>query len=283
MKNNRNVFAIERMAKLFNISRSSYYNWLTRRPSNRALKNKLLLEKIHKIFDHSKKIYGAIKITQELSKNSEHHNKKKIARLMSNNGLFSIRNRKFRVQTTVVDPAAKYSPNLLDRNFHVTNPNKVWVSDITYIQSKEKLLYLCVIIDLFSRKVIGWSIADNMRTNLVMRALIMAYRNRKPSKGLIFHSDRGSQYTSTKFRMLMSLFNMQQSMSRKGNCYDNACAESFFSCLKTEAIYPHGIYETEIMARMSIFQYIEIFFNKDRLHSYLGYKSPEEFELLKSA
>ena len=279
IKNNKSEFPIEKMAHFLSIPKSSYYRWLSGKKSIREKKDSCILEKIKVIYTKSKKTYGAMKITMELKKSNLVYDKKKIARIMSKNQIFSIKTKKFRIQTTVVDKNATYSPNLLDRKFQVNLPNKVWVSDITYIQTKQKVVYLCTVLDLYSRKIVGWAMADNMKTSLVVKAFTKAYRSRKPETGLLFHSDRGSQYTSKKFRKLMELLKINQSMSRKGNCWDNSCAESFFGNLKTETVYPNKMYLNEEEARADIFQYIEIFYNKNRSHSYLGFISPEEYEM----
>ena len=278
MKKEKHNFPIEKMAKILGVSKTSYYNWINKKQSNKHFQDIILLEKIKIIFKKSDSAYGYKRVTKEIRK-TEIHNEKKIQRIMKENGLFAVQNKAFKPQTTIVDENAVFSPNLLEQNFYTDAPDKVWVSDITYININGKFLYLCVILDLYSRKIVGWAMADHMKTSLLISAFTQAVRKRNPVAGLIFHSDRGTQYTSKIFRKLLKLKSMKQSMSRKGNCYDNACVESFFSSLKREKINKYKNIESEAMAHSLVFQYIEIFYNKYRLHSYLDYKSPEEFEL----
>ena len=201
----------------------------------------------------------------------------RVAKIMKNIGLSAQIKRKFRVLTTNSSHSYPISPNLLNQDFHVSEPNKAWVSDITYVKSAKGWLYLCVILDLFSRKVVSWSLADHMRTEMVIEALDRAVEPNKPQAGLIFHSDRGSQYASYRFRDKLNEYKFVSSMSRKGSCYDNAVAESFFGSLKVEEIHKNK-YLNIFEVRRSIFEYIEIFYNRNRKHSYLGYKSPIKFE-----
>jgi len=264
------------MCQVLNVSRSGYYSWLNRTPSKRKLENEELKIKIAEIYWQSRGTYGSPRIHEKLKKEGYHYNIKRIARLMKELGLKAIQKRKFKV-TTDSNHNYPVKENLLKREFDVDTPNKAWVSDITYISTQEGWLYLTVIIDLYSRKVVGWSMNKRMTKQLVIDALIMAVKKRKPSKGLIFHSDRGSQYASHDFQNSLLRYGMKSSMSRKGDCWDNAVAESFFSSLKIELIY-HNRYQYRSQARQDIFEYIEVFYNKDRLHSYLDYKSPEEYE-----
>ena len=199
---------------------------------------------------------------------------------MRENGLKARHKKRFRV-TTNSKHDYPISPNLLNRDFTLEKINTCWVSDITYIDTHEGWLYLCSILDLFSRKVVGWSMASHMRADLVIDALDMAVKHRNPPEGLMFHSDRGVQYASGTFRKKLKSYKMIQSMSRKGNCWDNAPAESFFSTLKIEEVYTHSKYRTREEARKAIFEYIEVFYNRKRSHSFLDYKSPSEYEALK--
>jgi len=267
---------VKKMCQVLNVSRSGYYSWLNRTPSKRKLENEELKIKIAEIYWQSRGTYGSPRIHEKLKKEGYHYNIKRIARLMKELGLKAIQKRKFKV-TTDSNHNYPVKENLLKREFDVDTPNKAWVSDITYISTQEGWLYLTVIIDLYSRKVVGWSMNKRMTKQLVIDALIMAVKKRKPSKGLIFHSDRGSQYASHDFQNSLLRYGMKSSMSRKGDCWDNAVAESFFSSLKIELIY-HNRYQYRSQARQDIFEYIEVFYNKDRLHSYLDYKSPEEYE-----
>jgi len=264
------------MCQVLNVSRSGYYSWLNKEPSQQQRTNKQLKLKIAKIYWQNKGRYGSPRIHRKLKKDGYHYNIKRIERLMKIMGLKAIQKRKFK-RTTNSDHDLPLKKNLLNRNFTVTQPNKVWVSDITYIPTQEGWLYLTVVIDLYSRKVVGWSMNNRMTKNLVIKALEMAIQNRKPSKGLIFHSDRGSQYASHEFQKSLWKHAIRSSMSRKGDCWDNAVAESFFSTLKTELIF-HNRYQHRKQAKRDIFEYIEIYYNRIRMHSTLDYKSPENYE-----
>jgi len=203
-------------------------------------------------------------------------NKKKIARLMKENNISAKTKRKFR-KTTERDTKAAASENLLKQNFYTEKANLVWTGDITYLWTKEGWLYLAVVMDIFSRRIVGWALGNSLSRQLVIKALSMAIVHRNPGNGIIFHSDRGSQYTSSEFRNLLINYGFIQSMSSTGNCYDNAVTESFFHTLKTELIYWNK-YQTRNEAKNSIFEFIEMFYNRNRLHSTLGYLSPVEFE-----
>jgi transposase InsO family protein len=205
-----------------------------------------------------------------------HVGKTKVERTMKKHGIRAKTKRKFRV-TTDSKHKLPIAPNLLERNFSPANPNQSWASDITYVWTKEGWLFLAVIVDLFSRQVVGWSLDKTMTQELVSSALRQAYFRRKPGTGLIFHSDRGSQYCSKEFRQQLKQYRILQSQSRKANCWDNACVESFFHTLKTEMIY-HEDFETRDQAHRAIFEWVEAFYNRQRLHSTLGYKSPVDFE-----
>jgi len=272
------------MADTLLVSKTGFYKWLNpKMNSSKGKEETILLEKIKNIHAESEGSYGYIRVTKQLKKDGEHHNKKKIARIMRFSSLFGIKKLQFKPQTTIVDPNAIFSPNLVNQNFQVEAPDQIWVSDITFITTKKGFVYLCVILDLYSRKIVGWSLDHHMKTSLLTNAFFKAYNDRNPSSNLIFHSDRGSQYTSKKFRKILKQLKIKQSMSRTGNCFDNACAESFFSSLKTEKIYREPVYASYEKARIAVFKYIETFYNRRRLHSYLDHYSPEEFELKKSA
>lgn len=264
------------MCKVLKVSRSGYYKWLKRKPSQREKQNKKLKQKIAKIYWQSRGTYGSPRIHKQLKKAGIKCNEKRVARLMRNLGLRAKQKRKFKT-TTNSNHNLSVKRNILNREFDVNKKNKVWTSDITYIPTKEGWLYLSVIIDLYSRKIIGWSMSNRINKELVIDAFTMATNRRDLSKGLIFHSDRGSQYASHKFQKLLWENGAKSSMSRKGDCWDNAVSESFFATLKTELIYQTK-YETRCQAKQDIFEYIEIFYNKFRMHSTLDYKSPEEYE-----
>lgn len=279
IRRHRSRFGVEKMCRSLQISRSGYYDWIDRPESKRAKENRELLMAIQEIHKNSREIYGSPKITEELPDYGLKASRPRVARLMAKNGIRSKIKRKFKV-TTNSDHKLPISPNLLDQDFHVSAPGLIWVSDITYIRTGEGWLYLTTVIDLFHRKVVGWSMSRRMTAEqTTLAALKHACKRYRPAPGLVFHSDRGVQYASDDFRRVLKKNKMLQSMSGKGNCYDNAVAESFFKTLKTELVY-HERYRTRLQARASIFEYIEVFYNRKRKHSYLGYLSPEQFELL---
>jgi putative transposase len=282
MMDHQNEYPIGKMAEVLNVSRSGYYKYLRRGETKQYRENKLLSEKIRDIFQMSRKTYGSPRITDELHDMGYRCSKNRVWRIMRELQLVSCRHKRFKVRTTDSNHALPVSPNLLGRNFTVSKPDKVWVSDITYITTSEGWLFLCIILDLFSRKIVGWSMKDHMRTSLIIDALDMAYKSRQPGEGLIFHSDRGSQYASKDFRDKLAEYKMVSSMSRKGNCWDNACAESVFGTIKTELVYLND-YASREWARSDIFEYIEVFYNRLRRHSTLGGLSPVKYELKKCA
>ena len=280
IKANSMNFPVQKMAKLLRVSPSSYYAWLNRPVSAHDLRDKELCKEITRIFEEKRKRYGSPRIYRELRGTGYACARSRVARVMRENGLIARRKKRFRV-TTDSSHDFPISPNLLNRNFSTSSVNECWVSDITYISTMEGWFYLCTILDLFSRKVVGWSMDAHMKAELVVDALEMAVKHRTPPGGLIFHSDRGVQYASTSFRVKLKDYRMIQSMSRKGDCWDNAPAESFFSTLKMEEVY-YRKYRTREEARQSIFEYIEVFYNRQRSHSFLDYVSPEKYEELKS-
>lgn len=276
IKNHQQVFPIEKMCKVLEVSSSSYYKWKTKPISNRALKMNLIKEKITVIYFSSKQRYGSPRITIELISLGYQISRVTVAKYMRELGLRSKLCKKFKV-TTNLKHNYLVVENILNRAFTVTEPSKVWVSDITYIQTKTGFLYLTTIIDLYDRKLIGWSLSDGMSTEQTsLAAWRMAIKNRPIQKELIFHSDRGVQYASKKFVNTIESYNIKRSMSRKGNCWDNAVAESFFKSLKTELIYGNKLISKEQM-KLEIFEYIEIWYNKKRRHSALNYMNIEEF------
>ena len=266
------------MCEILEVTRSGYHSYLKHRYNKRKMENKVITELIQKIWNNSHKLYGYRRVHAELRSQGIYCNKKRVLRLMNLNNIAAKRKKKYK-RTTNSNHSNYISPNLLKQNFRVKNPNEVWVGDITYVNTYEGWLYLAVVLDLYSRKVVGWSMSNRMTTKLVLDALENAIRQRNPKAGLIFHSDQGSQYASQSFRELLTNKRIIQSMSGKGNCYDNAVAESFFHTLKTELIYWNS-YKTRSDAKSSIFQFIEGFYNRRRRHSYLNYLSPFNFELL---
>jgi len=272
------LFPIEKMCFLFKVSRSGFYYWLCRKESKRAIENKAITSKIISIHNESRHSYGSPMITQVLKKESVNISRPRVARLMQKAQIRSKRHRKF-VVTTNSNHKYPVVENKLNREFHARLLGEVWVSDITYIPTKEGWLYLTTVIDLADRKVIGWALSKTMKAcDTSMAAYNMAIKNRPVINELIFHSDRGIQYACTEFKTLLECnTNVVRSMSRKGNCWDNAVAESFFKTLKCDIIYENKFLFID-QAKIEVFQYIEIWYNKKRLHSALGYKTPEEME-----
>lgn len=266
------------MCKVLEISRSSYYKRKNREKGKRAKENKGLLEEIRKIFSESKERYGSPRITAELKRSGICFNKKRIARLMNKYGIAAKMFRKY-WNTTNSEHKKEKSQNILGREFKRQSSNEVWTGDITYIKTEEGWLYLAAVLDIYSRKVIGWQLDKRMGSELVEKALQNALMDRRVDQRIIFHSDQGIQYASESFRKLLKDHGFIQSMSRKGNCYDNAITETFFHTLKTE-LTSRVKYKTREEARRSIFEYIEIFYNRRRLHSAIGYRPPVEYEKL---
>ncbi len=282
MKTNKNNFPIERMAEILEVSKSGYYSWIDRPESDRKIRNYSILKKIKEIHEKSNRNYGSERIHSSLEDEGLKCNVKTVSKIMKDNGIRAKTKRKFK-HTTDSNHSNPVFENILNRQFDVKEKDKVWVSDITYIHTEEGWLYLCVVIDLFSRKVVGWSMGGRISADLVIKAFNMAWNNRNPKTNIIFHSDRGSQYTSKAFqKVLKDKKIVICSMSRKGNCWDNACAESFFHTLKTEEVN-HDIYLTKEIAKIKIFEYIECYYNNYRKHSHLGLLNPNEFEKQKSA
>lgn len=269
------------MAKLFGLQRSGYYRWKKRKPSIKEKENEKLQKEILKIQNGSRYCYGVPRVTKSLRKEGLRVNHKRVARIMKENDLNYRRKKKFKV-TTDSNHQLGYSENILNRNFGVTKTDKVWASDITYLWTNEGWLYLCVIIDLCSKRVVGWSVSPRIDTELLLKAFWMAWYSRKPKEGLLFHSDRGVQYCSRRFRNVLKSIGITQSMSRKGNCWDNACSESFFKTLKTEWYYDI-LLKNRKEAKEQLFEYIEVFYNRKRLHSSLDYDTPVEYELKHAA
>lgn len=277
IKTYRSTFAVKKMCQVLKVSRSGYYDWLDRPESQRSVEDEALLTKIKRIYKKSFGTYGSPRITEELNENGYTYSRPKVARLMRKNDIWAKTKKKFKI-TTNSDHSYPIAPNLLKQDFWTNSVNRIWVGDITYIRTWEGWLYLTVILDLFNRKVVGWSMSDRLTANTTtIPAFIQAVKHYQPLPGLIFHSDRGVQYACDNFRELLNTFKVIQSMSGKGNCYDNAVAESFFHTLKTELVY-HETYRTRKEAKNSLFQYIETFYNRVRKHSHLGYKSPNEYE-----
>lgn len=283
MLEHQHQFRLKPMAAVLGVTRSGYYAWRksSKEPSARLLKQHSRDEQIKAFFVQSKERSGARRIQADLAEDGECADLKTIMNSMTRQNLVAKAARKFKT-TTDSDHQLPVAPNLLEQNFDATGPNQKWVGDITYLMTSEGWLYLAVIIDLYSRAVIGWSMNNRMTAQLACDALTMALFRRGFPKNVIVHSDRGSQYCSHAYRNLIEKHQLTQSMSRKACCWDNACAESFFHSLKVEAIQYEPIMDRETM-RQTVFEYIEVDYNKTRRHSSLGYLSPENFELKHSA
>lgn len=276
MKNNHETFPVLRMCRVLGVSRSGYYDWLNGTESNRALENRELSDQIKEIYFESKCRYGSPKILIELAKRGYSCGHNRVARLMRLAGIKSKVVKKFRPKATVIKAFEAVS-NVLDRRFTWEKPDMAWATDITYIPTKSGWVYLCVFLDLCSRAIVGWSVSKRMKTELVLEALENAYAKRKPGKNLIIHSDQGSQYGSKDFRDYINQCKFTQSMSRRGNCWDNACAESFFRLLKVEELNDYDFQDID-QVRYRVFSYIEYFYNRKRIHSRLAYMTPAEYE-----
>lgn len=266
------------MCNVLEVSKSGYYCWLCRKESSRKQHHRFLISWIVQIHAESDGTYGAERIQKGLLEKRINCDVRVVSKLMKVAKISSKIKAGFKPSTTDSNHDNRISPNLLQRKFQVEKPNQAWVSDITYIEVGKVWMYLCVIIDLFNREIIGWHFDDNMETPLIIKAYENAVKACKPPKDCIFHSDRGVQYTSNEFRSLLEKNKMRQSMSRKGDCWDNAVAESFFKTLKVEKVN-HMKYQTIDEAKNDLFRYIEIFYNRKRLHSTLGFTSPVNFKI----
>lgn len=275
------AFGIRAMCRVLQVSRSGYYESLRRPPSAHSIEDDKLRPQVKAAFKTGRKNYGTRRIKDALKKQETRVSRRRIGRLMREEDLQVQTKRKFKV-TTDSNHDKPIAPNLLEREFIVNTPDTVYVGDITYIPTREGWLYLAVVIDLFSRAVVGWSMGSRITAGLVNGAMLMALWKRNPAEGLIFHSDRGSQYASDSHRTLLDDHGLKASMSKKGDCWDNAVAESFFHTLKIELVH-HCDYETRDDARASIFEYIEVFYNRQRSHSANGYEAPLVFETMQKA
>jgi putative transposase len=259
------------------VSRSGFYAWLRREPSARQRRRELLIQKIKTTHQENRGLYGSPRVHRALLIDGQTVSRNTVAKLMRQERIRAKTKRRFVPRTTDSTHQQPVAGNLLDRNFAAPEPNRKWVADITYVPTQEGWLYLAAVLDLFSRKIVGWAMADHLQTDLVSDALQMALQHRQPSDGLLHHSDRGVQYASDDYQRLLTAHGIQVSMSGKGDCWDNAVMESFWATLKTELVHPER-YPTRPQAKASIFEYIEVFYNRKRLHSSLGYVSPESFE-----
>ncbi|MCP5135372.1 MAG: IS3 family transposase [Gammaproteobacteria bacterium] len=272
----RSVYPVQTMCRLLEVSRSGFYQWLSAPLSNRAIDNLRLLRLIRESHGASGGVYGAPRVFKDLRELGEHCGHNRVARLMRENRIRAIRG--YKAPRHIVGRPSIVASNKLKREFTVTTPDQAWVTDITYLRTWQGWLYLAVVIDLYSRKVVGWSMKPTLAKELVVDALLMAVWRRRPTNRVLIHSDQGSQYGSDQWLRFLKEHNLEPSMSRRGNCWDNAVAESFFSSLKKERIKKR-IYKTRDLARADVFEYIEAFYNRTRRHSHLGGVSPEAFEL----
>jgi len=263
--------------RVLGVSRSGFYAWCRRAPSDRARRREVLGHRIREVYERSRANYGSPRVHRALVAQGESVCENTVAKVMNSLQIKAKTSKAFVPRTTDSSHHAPVAPNTLGRDFDASLPDHKWVADITYIATGEGWLYLSAVLDLCSRRVVGWAMADHMRSDLVGDALQMALAQRRPGRGLLHHSDRGVQYASDLYQGLLMDHGIDCSMSRRGNCYDNAVMESFFGTLKTELVH-HERYATHAQARASIFEYIEIFYNRQRLHSTLGYQSPEAFE-----
>lgn len=269
-------YPVALLCRVLKVSRSGYYAWHKRPAATRTVQDQRLALEVAAIHAHSRGRYGSPRVHAELRERGQRIARKRVARLMRAAGLRGRERRRFRCTTDSKHQMA-IKGNLLARRFAVAAPNTGWVTDITYLWTLEGWLYLAVILDLFSRRVIGWALSERLERGLALDALAMALKQRQPSSGLLHHSDRGSQYASHEYQQLLARYGILSSMSRSGNCWDNAVAESFFATLKLELVYQTR-WSSRAEARSAVFEYIELFYNRQRRHSALGYLCPSQFE-----
>ena len=280
IKQHRDSFPVTLMCDVLDVSTSGYYASIQRKPSRRSVRQARIRESVRQVHGQSHGIYGSQKIVEELAQRDDLETacRNTVARAMRELGLTSRVSKAFTPTTTKADPTKQPAPNTLDRDFAATEPNRKWVTDITYLPTSRGWVYLAVVLDLFSRKVVGWALRDSLATPLVSEALRQAVESRRPvGKDLLHHSDRGCQYTSDAYQQTLRMLGVECSMSRTGECYDNAVMERFFWSLKHEWT-KHESFENLAAARLSVFKYVETFYNPVRLHQTLGYKSPNQFE-----
>ena len=269
--------SIRALCLALEVSASGYYDWHHSKTSLRGLEDEQLKEKIQRIHRDSRQTYGAPRVQMHLRQQGQRHGRNRIARLMRQQGVFGRQNKRYRLRTTDSHHEEPIAPNRLAMVPAATRPNQIWAADITYVGTAQGWVYVAAIVDLYSRRVVGWAVSQQIDTALVLSALNMALCHRQPPAGLIFHSDRGVQYASLEYRRALEMAQLLASMSRKANCYDNAIMEAFWSTLKVELIYRRE-FDNQTQVRQALFEYIEVFYNRHRLHSALGYRTPAGFE-----
>jgi transposase InsO family protein len=272
-------YSITALCEALEVSASGYYGWEQRKssPGPRALEEQQLRTEITRIHQDSRKTYGAPRVQMSLRSRGRRHGRNRIARLMRQEGLVGRQKSRYRLRTTDSNHNQPIAPNRLAQLPKVSRPNQIWAADITYVATAQGWVYLAGIVDLYSRRVVGWAVSQQINTALVLLALSMALTHRQPPAGLVFHSDRGVQYASLEYRQALEAAQLVASMSRKANCYDNAAIEAFWSTLKLELIYRRAFNDVG-QVREALFDYIEVFYNRQRLHSSLGYQTPIGFE-----
>jgi len=278
IKDHRADYPVRIMCGALDVSPAGYYAWRSRLESRRSAANRELVDDIKRVHRDTCGRYGSPRIHVELQAQGRGVSRGRVERLMRRHGIRAIMARPRRVRTTDSRHDHPIAPNLLNRNFSAATPNQIWLTDITYVETDQGWLYLAAVMDLYSRRIVGWAMADHLRTELPLAALNMAISTRRPGPNLIHHSDRGVQYASADYRAALQSAGIQASMSRTADCYDNAPMESFFHTLKTEQVY-HQQYATRDQAKSDIFAYIEGFYNRTRRHSSIGYKTPIQIEL----
>ncbi|WP_208585884.1 IS3 family transposase [Gracilibacillus suaedae] len=277
IEDNRSVFSVEKMCKVLEVSTSGYFKWRKHKPSPQEIRREAIKKRIKYHYYDADSIYGSPKITKLLVQEGYQVTERTVSVYMKELNLRSCVSKPYKVSTTHSNHDDPVAPNRLNQHFTAPEPNKIWVADITYIPCRQGRLYLAAILDLYTREIVGWRLDGHMETSLVLQALEDAYTLRNPEKGLLHHSDRGTQYASTEYRDKLKEFGMEASMSRTGNCYDNACAESFFSLIKKELMRGQR-FQTKEQAYAEIYRYIELFYNRKRIHGSIGFISPVAFK-----
>lgn len=277
MQGYQHEFRVTRMCRVLQVSRSGFYGWCRRKPSARTQANQRLLKRMHVLHQQTREAYGARRMWQLLNREGFVCGRHRVARLRREAGLVTLRRRRHARTIRARHPAGVEIPNRLNQQFAVSAKNRVWTADYTFIPTRTGWLYVAVVLDLYSRRIVGWAMSPRQTLTVVTEAWWMAWHHRRPTPGLVHHSDQGNQYRAGLYQQLLARRGVVASMSRKGNCYDNAPVESFFSSLKNELVH-HRRFQHHAEARYAIAEYIEVFYNRQRLHQALGYRSPEEFE-----